>query len=361
VDSLEDDKMIKVIEKQWAIISIIVITLCGLGFRLFQLTKQQLNIDESTTAWIANHTSAYIISYSLGQDNNPPLYYLFAHWSSVLLGGYSVFSVRIPAVIFGTLAIPVIFLIGKEIKNETLGILLASLTSFIYPFCWYSQDARAYSLVLLAFAGFTYFFVKIYRGDRNRNYIVGLSIFAALCLWSHFYSLLPIVLAGIILMGKDRVSTIYAMICTVILLAPMAIFFGVNQVWFRTGGQFGNPFWHPWNYVALWLPNELFGLSGMILIPLIVYALLNKTKEELLYYFGLIGGITVMELLPLALITNISPRYALLIAPMLIVVALYPVSEWIDDQKTALQKIALFMGVVSLFFIINLGSIPPWV
>jgi uncharacterized membrane protein len=352
--------MLKRIEKQWATISIIIITLCGLGFRLFQLTKQQLNIDEVTTAAIANHTSAFIISYSLGHDNNPPLYYLFAHWSSVLLGEYSAFSIRLPAVIFGTLAIPVIYLIGKEIKNETLGLLLASLVSFIYPFCWYSQNARAYSLVFLAFAGFTYFFVKIYRGDRSWNYIFGISFFAALCLWSHFYSLLPIVLAGIILMGKDRVSTIYAMICTAILLAPMAIFFEVNQVWLRTGGQFGNPLWHPWNYVALWLPNELFGFSGLALIPLIGYAL-NRPKEEFLYYFALIGGITAIELLPLALITNISPRYALLIAPLLLLVALYPVSEWIDVQKTALNKITLFMGIVALFFIINLGSIPPWV
>jgi uncharacterized membrane protein len=352
--------MIKLIEKQWATISILIITLCGLGFRLFQLTKQPLNIDEVTTEGIANHTSAFIIRYSLGHDNNPPLYYLFAHWSSVLLGGYSVFSIRIPAVIFGTLAIPVIYLIGKEIKNKTLGLLLATLVLFISPFYWYSQDARAYSLVFLAFAGFTYFFVKIYRGDTSRKYILGISFFAALCLWSHFYSLLPIVLAGIILMGKDRVSTLYAMICTVILLAPMAIFFEVNQVWLRTGGQFGNPFWHPWNYVAFWLPNELFGLSWLLIIPLVGYSL-YRYRDPLLQYFALIGGITAMELLPLALITNISPRYALLIAPLLMVVALYPVSEWIDDQKTALKKIALFVGTVVLFFIINLGSIPPWV
>ena len=352
--------MIKQIEKQWATISIIVITLCGLGLRLYQITGQQLNIDEVTTLGIANHTSAFIVSYSLGHDNNPPLYYLFAHWSSVLLEGYSAFSIRIPAVIFGTLAIPVIYLIGKEIKNATLGLLLAALVSFICPYCWYSQDARAYSLVFMAFAGFTWFFVKLYRGNRNRNYLLGLSFFAALCLWSHFYSLLPVILAGIILMGKDRASTTYAAIYTAILLAPMAIFFGVNQLWLRTAAQFGNPLWHPWNYVALWLPNELFGLSWVVVIPLVGYAL-SRPKDEILYYFVLIGGITTMELLPLSLITSISPRYALLVAPLLLLVALYPVSDWIDGQKTVLEKSALFTGIILLFFIVNLGSIPPWV
>lgn len=347
-------------EKWWATLSLIIITLCGLGFRLYQLTKPALNIDEVTTTWIANHTTAYIVSYSLSTDYNPPLYYLFAHGSAILLGDYSPFSVRLPAVIFGTLAIPIIYLVGKEIKNETLGLLLAALVSFILPYCWYSQEARAYSLVFLAFAGFTYFFVKLYRGDKSRTCIMGISIFVALCLWSHFYSFLPIVLAGIILMEKDRVSTIYAIIFTGILLIPMAIFFNLEQFRMRTIVNFGNPFWNKWNYIALWLPNELFGLSGMLIIPLIGYAL-HKPKEQLLAYFALIGTVTVIELLPLALITNISPRYALLVAPILMLVALYPVSEWIDAQKSTKNKVLLFFGVIILFFVINLGSISPWV
>ena len=125
--------MIKQIEKQWAAISIIFITLCGLGFRLYQITGQQLNIDEVTTLGIANHTSAFIVSYSLGHDNNPPLYYLFAHWSSVLLGEYSAFSIRIPAVIFGTLAIPVIYLIGKEIKMRLSDFFLLRWSPLSVP------------------------------------------------------------------------------------------------------------------------------------------------------------------------------------------------------------------------------------
>jgi 4-amino-4-deoxy-L-arabinose transferase-like glycosyltransferase len=352
--------MIKLIEKQWATISVIIITIFGLGFRLYQLTGPRLNLDEATTAWIANHTSAYIIKYSLSHDYNPPLYYLFAHWSSLLLGNYSTFSIRIPAVIFGTLAIPVTYLIGKEIKNETLGLLLATLISFLYPFYWYSQDARAYSLILFAYAGFTYFFVKIYKGDRNQKGIVGISFFAALCLWSHFYSLLPIVLSGIILIEKDRISALYAIIYTGILLSPMAIFFNFDQFRMRTIADFGNPFWAKWNLIAIWLPNALFGLPWVLIIPLTVYSV-YKYRDPLLQYLALIGTITAVELLPLSLITGISPRYALLISPLLILVALYPVSEWIDKQKMIKQKIALFLVIVSIFFIINYGSSPYWV
>lgn len=352
--------MIKLIGKQWGTISIFLITLFGFCIRFYSLTTRSMNIDEITSADISNHTVSYIVQYALTKDSNPPLYYLFAHGSMMLMGGYSVFAVRFPAVIFGTLAIPTVYLIGKQIRNETLGLFVAFLVSFIGPICWYSQEARAYSLVFFAFAGFTYFFVKMFKGDKSRTCIFGISFFAALCLWSHFYSLLPIALCGIILLEREKIATLLSLLCTFLMLSPMLLFFNFDQIRGRTIGHFGDPFWPSWYWLIQWWPNELFGLSWILVIPLIGYSL-YRYRDPLLQYFALVGGVTILELVPLSLITNISQRYALLVSPMLLSVALYPVSEWVDNQTSAGRKIAFFTVVIMIFFIINVGSTSPWV
>jgi uncharacterized membrane protein len=344
----------------WAELALIPIMLLGLAFRLQQIGRP-LNLDEITTSSISNHTSAYIVQYSLNCDSNPPLYYLFAHWSTIILGAYSSFSIRLPSLILGLLVIPLLYLIGKEIKNKTLGLLLASMVSIIYTICWYSTEARAYSLVFFAFAGAIYFFIRIFKGDKRQRCIFGLSFFAALCLWSHFYSALPLLIIGIILLDRDRALALQSILYTGIMLIPMAILFNYAQFRTRTIGNFGNPFWPNWYYLVQWIPNELFGLSWILIFPLIAYGIYRHRDNLLLVYFALIGGITAIEIIPLSLVTNISQRYALLISPLLLAVAFYPVSEWIDKQSTVCRKAGLFIVVIAVFFVINLGSTTPWV
>lgn len=348
------------IKNLWAELALIPIILVGVALRLQQFWRP-LNIDETVTRSISNHTSIYIIQYSLNSDSNPPLYYLFAHWSGEMLGNYSAFSIRLPSLIFGLLVIPLLYLIGKEIRNKTLGLLLASMVSFIYTICWYSTEARAYSLVFFAFAGVIYFFIRIFKGDTSQKGIFGLSFFAALCLWSHFYSALPLLILAIILIDKDRALALRSLLYTVIMLMPMVILFNYAQFCTRTLGSYGYPFWPSWYYLIQWIPNELFGLSWVLIFPLIIYAIYRHRDNLLLIYFVLIGGITAIELIPLSLVTGICQRYALLISPLLLTVAFYPVSEWIDNQSTVCQKAGLFLVIMGIFFIMNLGSRTPWV
>jgi hypothetical protein len=62
----------------------------------------------------------------------------------------------------------------------------------------------------------------------------------------------------------------------------------------------------------------------------------------------------------IAFISNLSPRYALLVAPLLIIAAMYPVAGFIDKQTTAARKVALFALVVFAIAIFNYGSLLSW-
>ena len=349
------------IQKHWPSLALLVITIAGFLLRINQLTWQCLNVDEVTTSWIANNTVGWIVHYSLTVDYNPPLYYLIAHYSFILFNEVSRFSVRFPAVIFGTLAIPAAYFVARELKGVTLGLLAAGLMSFLYPFYYYSQDARAYSLVLLGFMGYSYFFIRMYRGDWSRKIVAGLALCATLCLWSHYYSLVPIILMGLILLRKDWLPTTYAGILTAIMMSPLAILFDPSQIKTRTlkvGAE--NYFWATPQQMAMWLPNELFCWSWILIIPLALYSLVRYWRTALIRDLFFVSLITAIVLIPLTNLTGLSPRYALIISPLVLMVAMYPIAEWIDKEKSLAKQVSVFMLVLFVIFLFNYGSIVEW-
>jgi uncharacterized membrane protein len=348
-------------EKYWPYAALALITIAGFLLRMYQLTWQCLNVDEATTSVIANNTVSWIVHYSLTTDYNPPLYYLIAHYSFIFFNEVSRFSVRFPAVVFGTLAIPMAYFVAKEIRDVTLGLLVAGLMSFMFPFYYYSQDARAYSLVLFMFMGFSYFFVRNYNGARDIGTIAGLGIFAALCLWSHYYSLVPITIMGLILLLREWRSMVPAGIISLILLSPLAILFDLAQIKTRTihvGPE--DYFWATPRQMATWLPNELLCWSWLVLVPLAVYSCIRYRNTTIVRDLSVVVVITAGLLIPLTIVTGLSPRYALLVSPLILVVAMYPISEWMDGLKKQNQKIIVFALVLFVIFLFNYGSILEW-
>jgi asparagine N-glycosylation enzyme membrane subunit Stt3 len=347
------------VKKQWAGLFLATIILFGFAIRFYHLTWQCLNVDELVTQGAAAQSSAWIITWSLYSDYNPPLYYLIAHWSGLLTGSWDTFAIRIPAVLFGVLAIPVIYLIGKELKNETLGLLIATMVSFMFPFYYYSQNARAYSLVMLAFCCYTWFFIKIYHGDARAHIWAGLGISAAVCFYSHYYSAVPVILMGLILFRKERNATISALVTTILLCIPEGLLFNMGQFATRTVPMIYNVYWLTPYQMSVYLLNELFCWTWIIIIPLMAYCLYRYRLSLLQILFG-ISAITLILLIPLTHFTGLSPRYALLVSPLFLIVALYPVSGWIDNQPSLIKKGILFTLAVFIFFLFNYGSLLSW-
>ena len=355
--------------KHWPLFCLFGITLFGFLLRFYNLTWQCYNVDEVWTAFAAAKSSGAIVQWALNIDCNPPLYYLLAHWSSLAFGEVSRFAIRFPAVILGAALIPAVYFVGKELRNEILGLLAASLVSFMFPFVYYSQDGRGYTLVLLAFAGFTYFFIKMSQGDVRSRVVIGASFFTALCLWSHYYSVVPLAIAWLILLMRDRISALHGLVISGILVSPMALMFNLSNLASRAAPQtFGegyalvnSPAVHwitPWK-MALIIPNELLCWSWIVLLPLAGYCLFRYRSQTVLNLLLIAVGAACL-LLPLASVTNISPRYALLISPILILIAMWPVSVWIDAQKQVDRKIVLFAVLMFGIGLMNYGSLLSW-
>ena len=348
----------ELIEKYWPLMALAFITLAGFLLRMYRLDWQCLMVDEMTTSNYSANSVQWIVWFSLAADYNPPLYYLIAHYSEAIFG-ITRFAVRFPAVIFGTLSIPVVYLLGKRVRGITLGLLLAALVSFMFPFFFYSQNARAYSLVMLGFVGGAYFFVRMYNGDRSRTAWAGISLCTALCFWSHYYALVPIAVLFGALILKDWRSMVKPLGLVGILMIPMALLFDPYQLVSRTDHGIYNAYWNSPAFTATLVTNEMLCWSWVVLIPLALYAL-YRYRNNILRIFALVGFITPLSLIAVSQFTGTMPRYAVLVSPLVIVVAMYPVSEWIDRLKTLNQKIAVFALVLFVIFLFNYGSILEW-
>ena len=123
-------------------------TLLGLAVRLYRLDARGLWFDEVTFAYsVRLNTPGEVLHLnSLFGDQSPLSFFLT--WLVRGLGG-SEWVVRLPFVIAGTLTIPAIYLLGRELARPRVG-LVAALLFALSPFAvFYSQDAHPYAPLLL--------------------------------------------------------------------------------------------------------------------------------------------------------------------------------------------------------------------
>jgi mannosyltransferase len=169
----------------------ILLLLIGIGafLRFYQLSFNSLTLDEAATYDFARRSLADIWNATAQGEYNPPLFYWLEH--SMLFFGNTEFILRLIPALIGIATIPVTYLIGREFADRNTGTLAAAMMT-VSPFhIYYSQDARAYTLVTFFIMIAFYFFLKgIEKGERGSWIFCGL--FAALAFWSHFYALILI-------------------------------------------------------------------------------------------------------------------------------------------------------------------------
>jgi hypothetical protein len=143
-------------------------------------------IDEGIAVGIASHPLSDIPRI-LGQDGNPPLYYLLLHvW--MLASGDGEAATRALSLLFALLAIPASFWAGSRIFDRRAGFVAAAGAAGAPFLTYYAQETRMYSLVvllsILASASFALAFV---RGERR--HVVWLGVWLALLLYTHTWGL----------------------------------------------------------------------------------------------------------------------------------------------------------------------------
>ncbi len=129
---------------------LIGLTIAGLLLRFYNLGGNSLWLDEASTLMFARQSLAGIWESTAGGEFNPPLFYWLEH--AMLFFGESEFVLRLLPALLGVLTIPVVYFIGKEFRDQNVGLIAAALLAFSPFHIYYSQEARAYAPMLFFFS-----------------------------------------------------------------------------------------------------------------------------------------------------------------------------------------------------------------
>jgi len=126
---------------------LLAITALGGFLRLYQIGSKGLWLDEAFSVWLGWQPVGQMLSWLIRIDQHPPLYYLLLHvWMHL---GDDAATVRALSALCGTLTIPVIYLLGRRLADEKVG-LLAALILAVSPFhVRFAQETRMYTLLAL--------------------------------------------------------------------------------------------------------------------------------------------------------------------------------------------------------------------
>jgi len=119
-------------ETRRAIAGVALLVLLGAVLRCIQMTGQSLWLDEGwslhfSDAASLDQTFSRILEHN-GGERYQPLYLLCLHgWIRVF--GDSDLAIRFPSALFGTLLIPVVLLLGRELFDQATGTVAAGLAA----------------------------------------------------------------------------------------------------------------------------------------------------------------------------------------------------------------------------------------
>ncbi len=165
---------------------ILIGTLLGFATRLAFLPSQSLWYDEAFSLAVARADWPVFWAALLSDGVHPPGYYLLLR-ASLTLFGNSEFALRFPSALAGTLAIPLIYQLGRTLGARRWG-LAAGLLLALNPFAlWYAQEARMYSFLLCLTIAGGYAFWRLVAHPTPRRWL-WLALISALSFCVHYFA-----------------------------------------------------------------------------------------------------------------------------------------------------------------------------
>jgi hypothetical protein len=145
---------------------VLAITLIGVWLRVLFLDKNGLWLDEAFSVWIANHSVADLLQWTVKIDQHPPFYYLLLHYWMARYGD-SPYYVRLLSVVFGAGTIPIIYLIGKRMSGVMMGLAAAMFLAFSLFNIYFAQETRMYNLLTFNAAVAIYALIRLLTDSRS--------------------------------------------------------------------------------------------------------------------------------------------------------------------------------------------------
>jgi 4-amino-4-deoxy-L-arabinose transferase-like glycosyltransferase len=171
----------------------------GGALRFATLGDQSYWGDEALTVSEVRSSLPSMLALVTQQETTPPLYFICA-WVWCHLFGSGEVALRSLSALVGTAVVPLGYALGSLLFSKRVGLVTAALAA-VNPFLiWYSQEARAYSL-LIALCGLS--LVLFVGALEGRRWLWSWAIVSALALMTHFFAVFPVAVeAGWLLVAR---------------------------------------------------------------------------------------------------------------------------------------------------------------
>jgi mannosyltransferase len=200
------------------------------ALRLWRIGHQSYWLDEAFTVHIVRGDFSGVLDGVRQTESTPPLYYALA-WAWERIAGSGEAGLRSLSALFGIATVPLAYLAARERFSERTALIAAALFAVNPYFVWYSQEARAYALLVLFSTAGLLFFLRA-EGEHGVKGTVPLTLAgwasaSALALLTHYFAAFLIVPQAVWLLWRlrSRAAAIAVVVPAAVGLAllPLAI------------------------------------------------------------------------------------------------------------------------------------------
>lgn len=213
--------------------------------RFWTLRTQSYWYDEAITVELVRRPFHAMLGALPHSESTPPLYYVLAWiWSRMLGTGET--GLRSLSAVIGTLTVPATYAAGRAWVSRRSALVAAAFVA-VSPFLiWYSQEARAYALLVLLGA---LSLVPLRRavGRHAGRPLVAWAIVAGLALTAHYFALFLLAAEAIWLLRhaterRAALTAVAAVATVAAALAPLAAYqarYADHTNWISSSGGVG--------------------------------------------------------------------------------------------------------------------------
>lgn len=200
------------------------LTLLAAVLRFATLGVQAYHHDEIVTASRVLRGSFFHAMDAVGfSESAPPLYYTVA-WFWTQVTGTGEFGLRSLSAVAGVATVPVAYLLGRELRGRRAGLAAAALVAVNPMLLWYSQEARAYALLVLLCTASLLYCVRAQRSGRRRDLTLW-GLFSGLALATHYFAFFALAAEAFLLIrrrGRESLAGLWVVGAFALALLPLA-------------------------------------------------------------------------------------------------------------------------------------------
>ncbi|MGN6170051.1 MAG: glycosyltransferase family 39 protein, partial [Solirubrobacteraceae bacterium] len=212
-----------------AIVAALMVAAAALRFAL--IAHQGFWFDEANTSQLVSFSPGPMLTLIKHYESTPPLYYGVA-WVWARIFGFGEAGLRSFSALAGVLAVPVAYGAAAKLISRRAGLIAAALTAFSPLLIWYSQEARAYELVVLL-TGLSLLTFALARERPSAGALAAWTLASALALASEYYSALVVVPEALWLLYLHRhdrgMRRVVAAVGVLVLCAIPLLWLAISQ------------------------------------------------------------------------------------------------------------------------------------